>query len=76
MLAARVEPDTTRRADSMPTWTSTDHAGRVEVIEADRIEDDGAGWSWWTVVVIIDEPRWVCVRRVRATELIGEVRRC
>ncbi len=32
----------------MPTWTFTDQGGRVEVIEADRIEADGTGWSWWT----------------------------
>ncbi len=60
----------------MPTWTITDRAGMVEFIEADRIEDDGTGWSWWTVVVVVNEPRWVCVRRVSATELIGEVRQC
>ncbi len=29
----------------MPTWTFTDQGGRVEVIEADRIEADGTGWS-------------------------------
>ena len=33
----------------MPTLAFTEHAGRVAVIEADRIEDDGTGWSWWTV---------------------------
>jgi len=60
----------------MPTWTFTDHAGRVEVIEADRIEDDGTFWSWWTVVVIIDEPRWACLRRVRACEVVGQPRLC
>lgn len=53
-------------ADSIPTCTVTDHAGRVELIEADPIEDDGSGWSWWTVVVVMNEPRWVCLQRVRA----------
>lgn len=59
----------------MPTWTITDHAGITEVIEADRIENDGTGWSWWTVVVVINEPRWACVRRVSAAEVVGEPRR-
>ncbi len=58
----------------MPTWTVTDHAGRVEVIEADRIADDGTGWSWWTVVVVINDARWACVRRVTASHVIGEPR--
>ncbi len=59
----------------MPTWTFTEHAGRVELIESDRIEADGTGWSWWTVVVIINKPRWVCVRRVSAADTIAEPRR-
>ncbi len=75
MLAARVELGTTRRADPLPIWTFTDHAGRVEAIEADRIEADGTGWSWWTVVLVVNEPRWVCVRRVSAIEVIGEPKR-
>lgn len=58
----------------MPTWTFTDQGGRVEVIEADRIEADGTGWSWWTVVVIINEPRWSCVRRVKAADVVGQPR--
>ncbi len=59
----------------MLTWTLIRPDGLLEFIEADRIEDDGTGWSWWTVVVIINEPRWVCVRRVSAADTIGEPRR-
>jgi len=55
-----------------PTWTITDHAGRVELIEADRIEADGNGWSWWSVILVVNEPRWSCVRRVSARDAIGE----
>ena len=47
----------------MPRWSLTHGTGQVEVIEADRIEVDDNGWSWWTVVVVIHEPWWACVRR-------------
>ncbi len=56
----------------MPAWTITDaRSGMAETIEADRIEDDGTGWSWWSVVLVVDDPRWACVRRVSATDVIG-----
>lgn len=54
----------------MPVWLIIDaHTGWAEVIAADRIEDDGNGWSWWSVVVIVNAPRWACVRRVAASDL-------
>lgn len=56
----------------MPTWTITDQTGRVETIEADRIEDDGNSCSWRTVVAVTHEPRWSCVRRVGASDVTGE----
>lgn len=56
----------------MPTWTFTDHTGRVQSVEADRIEDDGNGWAWWTVVLVVNDPRWACMRRVNAADMIGE----
>jgi len=59
----------------MLTWTLIRPDGLLEFIEADRIEDDGTGWSWWTVVVVVSEPRWVCVRRVSAADTIAEPRR-
>jgi len=71
-LTTRVEPSTTE-ADPMPAWTITDaRTGMAEVIEADRIEDDGNGWSWWLVVVIVNRPRWACIRRVAASDVAGE----
>ncbi len=36
----------------------------------DRSEDDGEGWSWWTVVVVTHEPSWAFVRRVSASDVI------
>ena len=60
----------------MPTWILIRHDGLLEFVEADRIEDDGAGWSWWTVVVVIREPRWACLHRVTATDLLEEPRSC
>jgi len=65
----------TQEADPMSSWSLTLCTGQVEFIEADRIEVDGNGWSWWTVVVVINEPRWACVRRVSAAEVVGEPRR-
>lgn len=56
----------------MPTWTLIRPDGLLDHVDADRIEDDGAGWSWWSVVLIINELRWSCVRRVSATDVIGE----
>ncbi len=56
----------------MPVWTIIDsRTGIAESITADQIEDDGNGWSWWSVVVIVNSPRWSCVRRVPASELAG-----
>ncbi len=56
----------------MPTRTLIRPDGLLEYVEAERIEDDGNGWSWRTVVVVIDAPRWACVRRVSAVDVIGK----
>ncbi len=72
MLVGRVDPGTTRRADPMPTWKITDHRGRVETVVTDRIKADGNGWSWWTVVLVVNDPRWSCVRRVKAADVVGQ----
>ncbi len=55
----------------MPRWSLTHGRGQVEVIEADRIEVDDNGWSWWTVVVVIHEPWWACVRRAQCLGHVG-----
>ncbi|MDQ3733780.1 MAG: hypothetical protein M3400_07250 [Actinomycetota bacterium] len=53
-------------------WTVIDvRTGQVETTSADRIEDDGNGWSWWLVVVIVNTPRWSCVRRLATADLLG-----
>lgn len=56
----------------MPTWTLIRPDGLLDHVEADRIKDDGTGWSWWTVVVVIHEPWWACVCRVGAADLAGQ----
>lgn len=57
----------------MPAWTIVDaRTGMAETIEADRIERGGSGWSWWTVVVVIHDPWWCCVRRVGADQIRGQ----
>lgn len=28
-------------------------------------------WSWWTVVLVVNDPRWACMRRVSASDVIG-----
>lgn len=42
------------------------------MIEAERIERDFSGWSWWSVVLVINDPRWCCVRRVNSEDLAAE----
>jgi len=56
----------------MPTWTLIRPDGLLDHVEAERIEEDTTGWSWWLVVLIINDPRWSCVRRVAAADVIGE----
>ncbi|MDQ3717185.1 MAG: hypothetical protein M3381_14425 [Actinomycetota bacterium] len=56
----------------MPTWTLIRPDGLLEYVEAERIEDDGHGWSFWSVVLVVNDPRWSCVRRVSAADVIGE----
>jgi hypothetical protein len=54
----------------MLTWTLIRPDGLLEHVEAERIEDDSTGWSFWSVVLIINTPRWACVRRVIATDVL------
>ncbi len=56
----------------MPIWTLVRRDGLLEHVDADRIERDGPGWAWWTVVLVVNDPRWACMRRVNATDVIGE----
>jgi len=56
----------------MPTWTLIRPDGLLDHVDADRVEDDGTGWSWWSVVLIVNDPRWSCVHRVSAADVIGE----
>lgn len=62
-LTTRVEPSNTG-GRPLPTWTITHADGRTEAIEADYCQRSRTGWEWWTVVVVIDDPRWCCIRRV------------
>lgn len=56
----------------MPTWTLIHPDGKLEHVEADSCERTRTGWDWSKVVVIIDSPRWACIRRVSRTDVIGE----
>lgn len=56
----------------MPTWILIRPDGLIDPVEAERIEDDGPGWSWQSVGLVVNDPRWSCVRRVTATDVIGE----
>lgn len=44
----------------------------AEYVEADYCERTRTGWDWWQVILIINTPRWSCVRRVSADDVIGE----
>ncbi len=60
----------------MPTWTIAHLDGRRELVEADYCERTRTGWDLWAVVLIINTPRWACVRRVSAADVIGEPKPC
>jgi len=60
-----------RGADPLPNWTVTHLDGR-EVVEADYCERTRNGWDFWTVIVVVNTPRWACMRRIKADDVIGE----
>ena len=31
----------------------TNHAGLLDHVDAERIEEDTTGWSWWSVVLVV-----------------------
>lgn len=55
----------------MPTWILIRPDGLLEYVGADHCERTRTGWDLWAVVLIINTPRWSCVRRVIATDVIG-----
>lgn len=56
----------------MPTWRLCTRGDPLqEMITADRLEQAPATYSWWSVVLIIHEARWACVRRISSAEVIA-----
>ncbi len=56
----------------MPTWTlRTRGDPREELVTADRLEVTPDTCAWWSVVVIIHDARWSCVRRISTAEVIS-----
>lgn len=53
----------------MPTWRVQLRDDRTEFIEADRVQQTASNWEWWTVVIVINEPRWACIRRIQTAEI-------
>lgn len=54
----------------MPAWIIAHLDGHRERIEADHCEHTDTEWAWWTVVLIVNDPRWACVRRIRAGDVL------
>lgn len=59
----------------MPIWTLIHTDGLLEYVEADSCERTRSGWDFWQVILIINRPRWSCVRRVSVADVIAEPRR-
>ena len=42
-----------------------------ELVTADRLEVTPGTYTWWSVVLIIHEARWSCIRRISTGEVIS-----
>lgn len=55
----------------MPTWRLRTRGDSSELVTADRLEVTPGTYTWWSVVLIIHEARWCCIRRVSTGEVIS-----
>lgn len=56
----------------MPTWQLRIRGHPPEqLVTADRLEVTPGTYTWWSVVVIIHDARWACVRRISTAEVIS-----
>ncbi len=59
----------------MPTWRLRILGDPCEqLVTADRLEVTPGTYTWWSTVLIIHEPRWVCVRRISTVEVTSAER--
>lgn len=55
----------------MPTWRVELHEGTALLVDVGQLVQTEAGWEWWTLVQVIHEPSWVCVRRVFKADAVS-----
>ncbi len=56
----------------MPTWRLRVRGDASDqLVTADRLEATPGTYTWWSVVVIIHDARWSCVRRISTAEVIS-----
>ncbi len=56
----------------MPTWRLRTRSDPTDqFVTADRLEQTPVTYTWWSVVLIIHEARWACVRRISAADVIS-----
>lgn len=68
MMLERVDPT---KGTTMPTWRHTRGDSTNELVTADRLEVTPTTYTWWSVVLIIHEARWCCLRRISTGEVIS-----
>lgn len=54
--------------DLMPTSRLRVRGGEDELVTAELLDEAPGTYTWWSVVVILDEARWHCVRRISSSE--------
>jgi len=55
----------------MPTWRLRTRGDSNELVTADRLEVTPGTYTWWSVVMVIHEARWCCIRRISTGEVIS-----
>jgi len=56
----------------MTTWRLRTRGDSTnELVTADRLEVTPGTYTWWSVVMVIHDARWACVRRISTGEVIS-----
>ena len=54
----------------MPTWKVCVRGNHeAELVTAERLEKTVGTYTWWSVTLVINDPRWCCVRRIPTREV-------
>lgn len=56
----------------MPTWRLRVRGDPSDqLVTAARLEVTAGTYTWWSVVMVLHDARWACVRRISTGELIS-----